>query len=131
MSFEDIRIYTELGDINLEEKLNNPNWNDIIVPSAYLGADNIGEEFTLNVYGKEITFVIAAGYYLNVFHHNNCIVSKEYLQAQLGLPDMANTLYIKSDEVPDLEANKNPTLLPIQIAYYTGLRIGEVCGLTW
>lgn len=26
---------------------------------------------------------------------------------------------------------KNPALLPIQIAYYTGLRIGEACGLTW
>ncbi|MCH5186503.1 MAG: site-specific integrase [Oscillospiraceae bacterium] len=30
-----------------------------------------------------------------------------------------------------LEKKKNPALLPIQIAYYTGLRIGEVCGLTW
>ena len=27
---------------------------------------------------------------------------------------------------------KNPSaVLPIQIAYYAGLRIGEVCGLTW
>ena len=25
----------------------------------------------------------------------------------------------------------NPAVLPIQIAYYTGLRIGEVCGLFW
>lgn len=24
---------------------------------------------------------------------------------------------------------KNPALLPVQIAYYTGLRIGKVCGL--
>ncbi len=30
-----------------------------------------------------------------------------------------------------LTAKSNPALLPIQIAYYTGLRIGEVCGLTW
>jgi integrase len=30
-----------------------------------------------------------------------------------------------------LKAKDNPALLPIQIAYYTGLRIGEVCGLTW
>ena len=30
-----------------------------------------------------------------------------------------------------LRKKKNPAILPIQIAYYTGLRIGEVCGLTW
>lgn len=30
-----------------------------------------------------------------------------------------------------LAAKKNPALLPIQIAYYTGLRIGEACALTW
>ena len=30
-----------------------------------------------------------------------------------------------------LKDRKNPALLPVQIAYYTGLRIGEVCGLTW
>ena len=30
-----------------------------------------------------------------------------------------------------LKAKNNPALLPIQISYYTGLRIGEVCGLTW
>lgn len=30
-----------------------------------------------------------------------------------------------------LKARNNPALLPIQIAYYTGLRIGEVCALTW
>ncbi|MBR0093068.1 MAG: site-specific integrase [Lachnospiraceae bacterium] len=30
-----------------------------------------------------------------------------------------------------LERKSNPALFPIWIAYYTGLRIGEVCGLTW
>lgn len=30
-----------------------------------------------------------------------------------------------------LTMKKNPALLPIQIAYYTGLRIGEACGLVW
>ena len=30
-----------------------------------------------------------------------------------------------------LKEKNNPALLPIQIAYYTGLRIGEVCALTW
>ena len=30
-----------------------------------------------------------------------------------------------------LEQKNNPAILPIQIAYFTGLRLGEVCGLTW
>ncbi|MBQ3378323.1 MAG: site-specific integrase [Synergistes sp.] len=30
-----------------------------------------------------------------------------------------------------LKKKDNPALLPIQIAYFTGLRIGEVCALTW
>ena len=30
-----------------------------------------------------------------------------------------------------LKAKNNAALLPIQIAYYTRLRIGDVCGLTW
>ena len=30
-----------------------------------------------------------------------------------------------------LKTKNNPALLPIQIAYYTGLRIGEACSLTW
>lgn len=30
-----------------------------------------------------------------------------------------------------LKKKENPALLPVQIACYTGLRIGEVCALTW
>ena len=30
-----------------------------------------------------------------------------------------------------LDSSKNPSALPIKIAYYTGLRIGEACALTW
>ena len=33
--------------------------------------------------------------------------------------------------IKDLEEKNPPAILPIQIAYYAGLRIGEVCGLTW
>ena len=36
-----------------------------------------------------------------------------------------------SIDVYKRQAKDNPALLPIQIAYYTGLRIGEVCALTW
>ena len=42
------------------------------------------------------------------------------------------TLSLQYQRLEDfLKKKNNPALLPIQIAYYTGLRIGEVCGLTW
>ena len=37
--------------------------------------------------------------------------------------------YIKLTDY--LKQKENPALLPIQIAYYTGLRIGEACALAW
>lgn len=42
---------------------------------------------------------------------------------------ITHSQYLKLTEF--LSSKRNPALLPIQIAYYTGLRIGEVCGLTW
>ena len=44
-------------------------------------------------------------------------------------PTLSHEKYLKLEEF--LKKKDNPALLPIQIAYYTGLRIGEVCGLTW
>ena len=42
------------------------------------------------------------------------------------------TLSLQYQRLEDfLKKKNNPALLPIQIAYYTGLRIGEICGLTW
>ena len=45
------------------------------------------------------------------------------------IPTLTHEMYQKLEDF--LKAKDNPALLPIQIAYYTGLRIGEVCGLTW
>lgn len=47
----------------------------------------------------------------------------------LTVPTVSAANY--SDLMAWLEKKNNPAILPIQIAYYTGLRIGEVCGLTW
>lgn len=57
----------------------------------------------------------------DLFSDEDCdIVSK---------PTLDYEQYCKLEEF--LKAKDNPALLPIQIAYYTGLRIGEVCALTW
>ncbi len=44
-------------------------------------------------------------------------------------PTLSHEQYLKLEDF--LKKKDNPALLPIQIAYYTGLRIGEVCALTW
>ena len=44
-------------------------------------------------------------------------------------PTISHEQYLQLEDF--LKKKDNPALLPIQIAYYTGLRIGEVCGLTW
>ena len=48
---------------------------------------------------------------------------------EAATPTVTHKQYLKLTEY--LKVKQNPALLPIQIAYYTGLRIGEVCGLTW
>lgn len=46
-----------------------------------------------------------------------------------GTVPLTPELFIKL--INYLKEHNKPAVLPIQIAYYTGLRIGEVCGLTW
>ena len=46
-----------------------------------------------------------------------------------AVPTITHSEYLKLTEF--LQKKKSPSLLAVQIAYYTGLRIGEVCGLTW
>ena len=47
----------------------------------------------------------------------------------VSVPTITHEHFLKLTDF--LKAKDNPALLPIQIAYYTGLRIGEVCALTW
>lgn len=48
---------------------------------------------------------------------------------EAATPTVTHKQYLKLTEY--LKVKQNPALLPTQIAYYTGLRIGKVCGLTW
>ncbi len=47
----------------------------------------------------------------------------------ISKPTIEHNQFCKLEDF--LKAKNNHALLPIQISYYTGLRIGEVCGLTW
>ena len=48
---------------------------------------------------------------------------------ELAVPTITYEQYVALTDW--LKKKSNPALLPIQIAYFTGLRIGEVCALTW
>ena len=47
----------------------------------------------------------------------------------VSTPTLTHEQFVELEDF--LKSKNNPALLPIQIAYYTGLRIGEACGLTW
>lgn len=48
---------------------------------------------------------------------------------EMAVPTITYTQY--EQLVAFLQKKNNPAVLPIQIAFYTGLRIGEACALTW
>ena len=48
---------------------------------------------------------------------------------ELAVPTITYEQYVALTDW--LKKKNNPALLPIQIAYFTGLRIGEACALTW
>ena len=50
-------------------------------------------------------------------------------EAEEGIQPISHEDYEKLIEY--LKVKNPPAILPIQIAYYAGLRIGEACGLTW
>ena len=56
-------------------------------------------------------------------------IFSEIYEQETEIPTITHEQYLS---ILDLLGKKdNPAILPIQIAYYTGLRIGEVCGLSW
>ena len=66
------------------------------------------------------------------------VIHKQNEQADIFAEDIANDEKLTTitrehflSLVDFPEQKKNPTVLPIQISYYAGLRIGEACALTW
>ena len=56
-------------------------------------------------------------------------IFSEIYEQEAEIPTITHEQYLS---ILDLLGKKdNPAILPIHIAYYTGLRIGEVCGLSW
>lgn len=56
-------------------------------------------------------------------------IFSEIYEQEAEIPTITHEQYLS---ILDLLGKKdNPATLPIQIAYYTELRIGEVCGLSW
>lgn len=98
LDMENIIIDESLSGIDLEEKLDNPDWNGILLPNVNIGKDNIGKEMVLTIEGREITFIIKGGYYQNTFDKNIWLASKSYIQKQLGHEGVCNTLYLADND---------------------------------
>lgn len=78
-----------------------------IFPKQYISSDPM--DFVINKKKKnDFSFISTQS------HSYNTITSQQFLKI---------TDYLKK--------RNSSSLLPIQISYYSGLRLGEVCGLTW
>lgn len=98
LEYEKLQLDKTLSNLNLKDKLLDPDWNGILLPNHMIGLDNIGTERTININGKSISFVIEGGYYPNVFHKNIWIASKSYMQKQLGQEGFVNAIYLKESD---------------------------------
>lgn len=94
--YEKIVLDPNLSDFSKEELLKNINdssWNGIVFPESYISTHDIGNEFIATIDGIEIPFVIEGGYYVSNLSEFKCLVSKSYLESQLGMQGMSNIVF--------------------------------------
>lgn len=98
LNLENIKIDEKLSRVDIEKKLEDPNWNGILLPNAAIGADNIGKEMIVTIDGHKINFVIEGGYYQNTFDKSIWLGSKAYIQKQLGIEGYCNAIYLVEND---------------------------------
>lgn len=84
-----------LSQDNLQYFLSDSNSNGIILPEFFITDDDIGQDISVEIEGKQVTFEILDGYYSNNFSKLNCYVNYEYLKEQLNLGEEYNIAYLK------------------------------------
>jgi hypothetical protein len=93
--FETILLNPEMSLLRQEElnqMIDDPDWNGIIFPDGYISPENLGTEYIADIDGHRITFVVKSGYYINNYAETRCLVSKGFLEKKLGLRGFCNTV---------------------------------------
>lgn len=86
--------------------------------------------FTFAVFPKKLISFNPMQYVVNRNANDNYELFTETRTEQASITKtISEKQYLQLIEI--LAAKNNPAILPIQIAYYTGLRLGEACSLTW
>lgn len=96
-SYESIHFkHTKENDFY--EKINDEDYNGIILPNHLLKDDDIGNKITLNINNQSLDFVIVDSYYTNDYSAMFAYTSKAYIQKELSLKDMVNIIFIINDD---------------------------------
>lgn len=107
--YEIIALNDELAGISTEElkrKIEDENWNGILLPQGQISGKDIGKSFIASINGREIKFVIEGGYFSNNYSELRCLVGNAFLENATGVEGMANTVFvIGNEEIPDLGSN--------------------------
>ena len=86
--------------------------------------------FRFSMFPKQIISFDPMQYVAARGRYEDCeIFPEDNLNYKTNSPTITHNQYLQI--IKYLKINKSPLLLSFQIAYHTGLRIGEVCGLVW
>lgn len=110
-SYEDIVLDKKYGanQEQMREQLDQPDFDGIYMPNMFISKDDVGNEITININDRDVTFHIAGAYYSNNLSHISFFVSKSYLAKALGLEEQDyNVLYFANKEKWDLFETTKP-----------------------
>ena len=89
--------YASTTKSDFKEKLNDIDFNGIILPEILISEEDIGSTIKLSIGNEEIDFVILGGYYVNDFSTMFAFASKEYISHRFHIESKANVAYVKNN----------------------------------
>lgn len=104
--------YSNITKEDFKQKLNDVEFNGIILPEVFISQQDIGNTITLSLNNKKIDFVIVAGYYCNDYSTMFAFASKQYIGNILSMENKSNVAYIKdNEEISQLNSITNKKII--------------------